>query len=200
VSVTGQQIQALRGRRNASALGAVALAALLAFVLVVTGTPNAVLAVLAVFFAGAALVQTRALRRMRHEQVPAGLPERPRTHAEAVAEAVEAMRQRQRDVIAGRAHLAAGGREQRAEPRRPAVPPPPAPPVARPSACAVKLDPRWEWRLVRRLGMPDEWVRGRCLHTEVEPVESAAGEAVAQLCLTCDTQFPAPREDGPVRA
>jgi hypothetical protein len=56
----------------------------------------------------------------------------------------------------------------------------------------IDLDPRWEWRMVQRLGMPDLWLKVRCLHTEIIPVESMAGEVVAQLCLTCDTQFPAP--------
>jgi hypothetical protein len=62
--------------------------------------------------------------------------------------------------------------------------------------CSVELDPRWEWTLVQALGMPDRWIKIRCLHTEIEPVTSLAGETVAQLCLTCDTQFPAP--DGPL--
>lgn len=53
------------------------------------------------------------------------------------------------------------------------------------------LDPRWEWRLVQSLGMPDRYVPVRCLHTEIIPVESVTGEKVAQLCRTCDTQFPA---------
>lgn len=56
----------------------------------------------------------------------------------------------------------------------------------------ASLDQRWEWHLVHRLGMPDTWVRGRCRHGEVTPVEALSGEVVAQLCLTCDTQFPAP--------
>lgn len=68
------------------------------------------------------------------------------------------------------------------------------PAAARPGTGAVRLDPRWEWKLVQRLGMSDEYVKVRCLHAEIEPVESALGEVVAQLCLTCDTQFPAPRE------
>ena len=60
-----------------------------------------------------------------------------------------------------------------------------------------QLDPRWEWIDVTRLGDPGpKYIRGRCLHTEVVPVESVAGEVVAQLCRTCDTQLPPPRLDG----
>lgn len=51
------------------------------------------------------------------------------------------------------------------------------------------LDPRWEWMLIERMGMGDEWIKVRCRHVEVVPVEAVAGEVVAQLCLTCDTQF-----------
>jgi len=140
----------------------------------------------------AAAVQRAAVRRVYGVREPGTAEaEEPRTHAEAVAEAVEALRQRQWDQIAGQAYLARGGKAR--PPAARAARPAPEPAVMRPSSGAVRLDPRWEWKLVRRLGMPDEWVRVRCLHTEVEPVESA-GEVVAQLCLTCDTQFPAPRE------
>ena len=55
--------------------------------------------------------------------------------------------------------------------------------------CSIR---RWEWVLLRRIGMPDEWIRVRCKHMEVIPVESVTGDVVAQLCLTCDTQFPSP--------
>ena len=57
----------------------------------------------------------------------------------------------------------------------------------------LELDPRWEWMLVQSLGMPDRYIKVRCLHTEVVPVESVTSEIVAQLCTTCDTQLPAPR-------
>lgn len=63
--------------------------------------------------------------------------------------------------------------------------------VTQPDSGAVKLDPRWEWKLVRRPGLPDEFAKVRCLHSEVEPVESD-GKVIAQLCLTCDTRFPGP--------
>jgi len=56
----------------------------------------------------------------------------------------------------------------------------------------IERDPRWEWCLVQGAGVPDMWIKARCKHTEVIPVESVTGETVAQLCLTCDTQFPAP--------
>lgn len=35
-----------------------------------------------------------------------------------------------------------------------------------------------------------EYLRGRCRHLEVVPVESGGG-LVARLCRTCDTQLPA---------
>jgi hypothetical protein len=35
------------------------------------------------------------------------------------------------------------------------------------------------------------YVKGRCNHLEVEPVEDVNGDLVAHLCRTCDTQFPA---------
>jgi hypothetical protein len=53
------------------------------------------------------------------------------------------------------------------------------------------LDPRWEWYLLERLGMPDEYIRLRCLHSEVVPVELVTGELAALLCITCDRQLPA---------
>jgi hypothetical protein len=57
----------------------------------------------------------------------------------------------------------------------------------------IELDPRWEWHEVTLLSEPGPvYIKGRCRHTEVVPVESA-GEVVAQLCLTCDTQLPAPQ-------
>lgn len=56
---------------------------------------------------------------------------------------------------------------------------------------ADERDPRWEWvEAPRKLSDPaPRYVKGRCRHTEVVPVE-AGGELVAQLCLTCDTQLP----------
>jgi hypothetical protein len=139
---------------------------------------------------------TAAMRRLRRQiPVGGGQPERPLTHAEAVAEAVEAQRARQWAAVMDRAYLAAGGAASR--PRGPEAPPKTAaarPAVARPDSGGVELDPRWEWQLVRGIGVPDRWVKARCRHLEVDRVKSLAGEVVAQLCLTCDTQFPPPRE------
>ena len=57
-----------------------------------------------------------------------------------------------------------------------------------------ELDPRWSWIVApRRLGDDTvTYVRGRCLHTDVVPVESALDPdvVVARLCRTCDTQLP----------
>jgi hypothetical protein len=55
----------------------------------------------------------------------------------------------------------------------------------------VSLDPRWEWIEEWSLGNPQpEFVKGRCNHLEVVPVETAGGDVVAYLCLTCDEQLP----------
>ena len=54
----------------------------------------------------------------------------------------------------------------------------------------ARRDPRWEWYEISTFdGEPVRWVKGRCLHTEVEPVESD-GQTVAHLCRTCDQQLP----------
>lgn len=55
------------------------------------------------------------------------------------------------------------------------------------------LDDRWEWVEMTRLCDPEpRYVRGRCRHLDVVPVESVVtGELVAHLCLTCDAQLPA---------
>jgi hypothetical protein len=140
---------------------------------------------------------TASIRRLKRP-VAAGEPERQLTHAEAVAEAVESLRQRQWAAVMDRAYLAAGGTARRPRSAEAPVTPPKTvavrPAAPRPDSGAVELDPRWEWQLVRGLGVPDRWVKARCRHLEVEAVKSLAGEVVAQLCLTCDTQFPAPRE------
>ena len=58
----------------------------------------------------------------------------------------------------------------------------------------VELDPRWEWCDVRTISDPAPvWIKAGCRHTEVIPIESLDGETVAQLCLTCDHQFPPPQ-------
>lgn len=63
----------------------------------------------------------------------------------------------------------------------------------------VELDPRWHWADVRTLSdAAPVWIKAECRHTEVIPVESSVtGEVVAQLCLTCDHQFPPPQGYGP---
>jgi hypothetical protein len=57
----------------------------------------------------------------------------------------------------------------------------------------LDLDPRWEWIDVSTMGQRPgtTFIKGPCKHLEVVPVESVEGERVAQLCRTCDTQFPA---------
>jgi hypothetical protein len=58
----------------------------------------------------------------------------------------------------------------------------------------LELDPRWDWVEVTAWGDPEPvYVKGRCNHLEVEPVESVSGELVARLCLTCDAQLPPQR-------
>lgn len=60
-----------------------------------------------------------------------------------------------------------------------------------------QLDPRWEWVEVTTASDRErQYIPGRCLHTEVVPVESVAGGVIAQLCRTCDAQLPPPRLDG----
>jgi hypothetical protein len=55
----------------------------------------------------------------------------------------------------------------------------------------TELDPRWEWIEATTCSDPGpRWVRARCRHLEVIPVEGLSGEVVAHLCLTCDTQLP----------
>lgn len=60
------------------------------------------------------------------------------------------------------------------------------------SMSEVELDPRWDWVEVQEVSGATYYVRGSCRHLEVVPVESVAGEVVAQLCTTCDMQFLAP--------
>ena len=55
----------------------------------------------------------------------------------------------------------------------------------------MELDPRWEWIEIGDFGKRDPtYIKGRCRHTELVPVNSLTGEEVAQLCLTCDGQLP----------
>lgn len=54
------------------------------------------------------------------------------------------------------------------------------------------LDPRWEWVEINGFASPGpEYIKGRCRHLEVVPVDTSEGERVAHLCLTCDAQLPA---------
>lgn len=55
---------------------------------------------------------------------------------------------------------------------------------------AWEPDPRWEWVETWTLCSAEPtYLRVRCRHLEVVPVESMAGEVVAHLCLTCDAQL-----------
>lgn len=54
------------------------------------------------------------------------------------------------------------------------------------------LDDRWGWVEVSVLGEELRYIRGRCRHRDVVPVDLLTGEIVAQLCLTCDLQLPPP--------
>lgn len=55
------------------------------------------------------------------------------------------------------------------------------------------LDPRWEWAEMSAWGEERTLhVKVACRHLETEPVDTLGGEVVAQLCLTCDSQLPAP--------
>jgi hypothetical protein len=55
----------------------------------------------------------------------------------------------------------------------------------------MDMDPRWEWVEIASLTPPyTRYIKSRCLHRDVVPVE-VAGEVVAQLCETCDSQLPA---------
>jgi hypothetical protein len=63
--------------------------------------------------------------------------------------------------------------------------------IAEARAASRPTDDRWEWIEVGNLSKAEpDWVRGRCKHTEIVPVESG-GVVVARLCLTCDTQLEA---------
>jgi hypothetical protein len=52
------------------------------------------------------------------------------------------------------------------------------------------LDPRWEWVEVGFFSGETRYVKGRCKHLEIVPVESAVdGHTLAWLCVTCDTRL-----------
>lgn len=51
-------------------------------------------------------------------------------------------------------------------------------------------DDRYEWIDVSTLSGHEEWIRGRCLHRDLQPVhEEITGDLVAWLCPDCDQQF-----------
>lgn len=53
------------------------------------------------------------------------------------------------------------------------------------------LDSRWDWHEVTAIGDRERrYIRGLCRHLQVVPVESAGGQVIARLCLTCDAQLP----------
>ena len=53
------------------------------------------------------------------------------------------------------------------------------------------LDPRWEWVNVQALGERDPvYIKATCNHLVIIPVTDTDGTEVAQLCTTCDAQFP----------
>jgi hypothetical protein len=52
------------------------------------------------------------------------------------------------------------------------------------------LDPRWEWVEITSCEGKTWYVKGRCKHLEIVPVEAAiGGEILAWLCVTCDTRL-----------
>jgi hypothetical protein len=60
---------------------------------------------------------------------------------------------------------------------------------------SADLDPRWNWTELCRFGSTQPiYIKGRCNHLDVVPVETA-GEVVAHLCVTCDVQLPAEWSD-----
>lgn len=57
----------------------------------------------------------------------------------------------------------------------------------------MELDPRFEWVVVKSFDGHEEYLKVGCHHLNVVTVESVTGEVVAQLCIDCDEQLPAPR-------
>lgn len=53
-------------------------------------------------------------------------------------------------------------------------------------------EPEWEMIEVTTWGdSKPRYIRGRCLHNRMMPVESVVdGTVLAHLCLTCDAQLP----------
>lgn len=139
-----------------------------------------------------AVQETRVLGRLRAQ--PETMPaERPKTHAEQVAEAVEAQRQRQWDAIAERAYLAAGGAGQVSRKGafvRPenGLPPGFVPPSAALGSPLRSMGSMADFATgMGRLSAP----LGPCAHLNAEPVDLITGERVAWLCPDCPAELPA---------
>jgi hypothetical protein len=133
---------------------------------------------LAVLAAAFAVRESRTVRRLDAEL--AGPAEPPQTHAEAVAEAVEARRQQQWDAIAERAYRATGGQVDRPAPR---------PPELRPGAAydvSTTLDrDGYSGTAPVRSASP-------CAHKNAVPVDLlVTGERVAWTCPDCPARLPA---------
>jgi len=116
----------------------------------------------------------------------AGPAERPKTQAEAVAEAVEARRQRQWDAIADRAYRAMGG-AVRATPAPASKPPMTALPPARTQPVAGATTMAEFTAGIARLSA----AAGGCAHPDAEPVDLITGERVAWVCPDCPAELPA---------
>lgn len=138
----------------------------------------------------AAAWEWRKVGRLR-AQAASSQAEPPKTHAEEMAEAVEALRQRQWDLIADRAYLAAGGQDRHSGLRRSIVlPPAPVEPGA-PKAPFVRAPggvSMAEFQVgVTRLSA----ALGGCAHPNAEPVDLITGERVAWCCPDCPANLPA---------
>jgi hypothetical protein len=122
--------------------------------------------------------------RPKPEPGPAG---RPKTHAEAVAMAIEARRQQQWDAIAERAYRAMGG-TVRATPAPASKPPMPALPPARTLPVAGMTTMADFAAGIARLSA----AAAVCAHPDAEPVNLlVTGETVAWVCPKCEARLPA---------
>ena len=168
VNGTQRRVRQMRGARVAAAVCIPVNVFVLAVDLALGSAMAIVPAVLIVaqLILIAALTRLIGIARARASTVSV-LTERRQTLAESVAEAVEAQRQRQWDLIAERAYLAMGGR----------------PPAETGMASVRDLELGFA-----RLGA----VLGPCAHPDAEPVKLLmTGETVAWVCLECYAQLPA---------
>jgi hypothetical protein len=127
-----------------------------------------------------AVLMRLSLRKTYGVREPAESAALPKTHAEAVAEAVEARRQQQWDAIAERAYRATGGQVDRPAPR---------PPELRPGAAydvSTTLDrDGYSGTAPVRSASP-------CAHKNAVPVDLlVTGERVAWTCPDCPARLPA---------